>query len=224
MSDEIMENQTEATDAPQQSQANEQKMYSQEDFDRHMSGLRKSLTDKFEKQFADLGDINELRALKATAEKQKQDEAIKAGQFEDLMKDLAQKKDAEITKRDNIIREYRIDAPLMNAAAKHRSVNPEQVKSLLKNQITLGEDGDVFVTDANGVVKYKDDGSKFGVDDLVETFLQANPHFKQPTPASTGSKSSVELGNNSEFSLDALDMKNPEHRKRYAKARADGMI
>lgn len=224
MSDEIMETQTDATDAPQQSQATEQKMYSQTDFDRHMSGLRKSLTDKFEKQFAELGDINELKALKATAEKQKHEEAIKAGQFEDLMKDLAQKKDAEIAKRDNIIREYRIDAPLMNAAAKHRSVNPEQVKSLLKNQITLGDDGDVFVTDANGVVKYKDDGSKFGVDDLVETFLQANPHFKQPTPASTGSKSSVEPGNSSEFSLDALDMKNPEHRKRYAKARAEGMI
>lgn len=224
MSDEIMETQTDATDAPQQSQATEQKMYSQVDFDRHMSGLRKSLTDKFEKQFAELGDINELKALKATAEKQKHEEAIKAGQFEDLMKDLAQKKDAEIAKRDNIIREYRIDAPLMNAAAKHRSVNPEQVKSLLKNQITLGDDGDVFVTDANGVVKYKDDGSKFGVDDLVETFLQANPHFKQPTPASTGSKSSVEPGNSSEFSLDALDMKNPEHRKRYAKARAEGMI
>ena len=224
MSEKIMDTPTEATDAPQQSQATEQKMYSQEDFDRHMSGLRKSLTDKFEKQFAELGDINELKQLKANAEKAKQEQAIKAGQFEDLMKDLAQKKDAEIAKRDNIIREYRIDAPLMNAAAKHRSVNPDQVKALLKDQISLSDVGDVVVKDSNGVIRYKDDGSLFGVDDLVSDFLNANPHFKQPTPATTGSKSSVSPNNSGDFSISDLDMRNPEHRKRYAKAKANGII
>lgn len=223
MSDEIMDTQTESTDTPQNSQAGA-KTYTQEEFDRHMAGLRKSIESKFEKQFAELGDLNELKQLKTRAEQQKQEEAIKRGEFENILKEMAQKKDAEIAKRDAVIREYRVDTPLLNAASKYRSVNPEQVKALLKNNITLGEDGITIVTDEAGKPRYKDDGTAYAVDDLVQDFLQKNPHFVQPTPATTGSKSSISSDKAEGVNIAELDMSNPDHRKRYAQAKAQGLI
>jgi hypothetical protein len=223
MSDAIMDTNVESTDAPQNSQASA-KTYTQEEFDRHMAGMRKSIESKFEKQFAELGDLNELKQLKATAEKTRQDEALKRGEFETILKEMAQKKDAEIAKRDAVIREYRVDTPLLNAASKYRSVNPEQVRALLKNNITLGEDGITIVTDEVGKPRYKDDGTAYAVDDLVQDFLSKNPHFVQPTLATTASKSSISSDKAEGVNIAELDMSNPEHRKRYAQAKSQGTL
>ena len=100
---EIMETQS-ATDAPQENQE-QGRSYTQEEFDKHMAGMRKSLEAKYERQFAELGDLDELKQLKATAEKQRTEEALKKGEFEKILQELAQKKDAEISKRDEVIRE-----------------------------------------------------------------------------------------------------------------------
>jgi hypothetical protein len=214
VSEDITETTNETTDAPQ-SQATAEKTYTQEEFDRHMSGMRKSIENKFAKQFEDLGDLNDLRQLKADAAKAQEAEAIKRGEFEKILQEKSAKWESEVQKRDAIIKEYKIDAPLLNAAASHRSVNPEQVKALLKSNVTLGENGETLVTDATGTVKYNDQGQPLSVDDLVKDFLNANPHFVQPTPSSTNTKSSVE-GSTTDFDISKLDMANPEHRKQYA--------
>jgi len=218
MSDEFMAGTEETTDAPANTQAEDQgtaeKTYTQAEFDNHMAGLKNSLQKKFEKQLGELGDIEELKQLKANAEQQRQEEALKRGEFDKLMQDLAAKKDAEIQKRDAIIREYKVDTPLLNAAAEHRSVNPDQVKALLKNQVRLGEDGAVEVVDNNGQVRYSDSGTPIGVTDLVSEFLNSNPHFVQPTPSTTNTKSSI-ANHTEQLDISKLDMKNPEDRKRY---------
>lgn len=217
MSDIITETNNETTDTPvEQSQANAEKTYTQEEFDRHMSGLRKSIEGKFSKQFEELGDLNELKQLKADAAKAQEAEAIKRGEFEKILQEKSAKWESEVQKRDAIIKEYKIDAPLLNAAAAHRSVNPEQVKALLKSNVTLGEDGTTLVTDTTGTVKYNDQGQPWSVDDLVKDFLATNPHFVQPTPSSTNTRNSVEGNNAGELDISKLDMANPEHRKQYA--------
>jgi hypothetical protein len=183
-----------------------------------MAGLKASIQKKYEKQFSDLGDIDELRELKVKAEALKVEEAKKRGEFDKLMQDLAAKKDAEIQQRDAIIREYKVDTPLVNAAAKYRSIAPEQVKSLLKSNLRLGELGDVEVVDSSGQVRYTDSGVPMGVDELVKEFLDANPHFIQSTPSTSNTKSSI---SNSKEAVDIskLDMSNPEHRQLYAQMR-----
>jgi len=200
------------------SQAKPARTYTQEEFDNHMAGLKASISKKFEKQFAELGDLNELRELKQKAEAIKFEEAKKRGEFEKLMQDLAAKKDAEIQRRDAIIKEYKVDTPLLSTAAKYRSVNPEQVKSLLKSNVRLNDEGDVEVIGQDGSVRYSDAGKPLGVEELVKEFLDANPHFVQPTPSTTNTKTSI---NNSKEQLDIskLDMTNPEHRKVYAEYR-----
>ena len=127
---------TTATDAATtENQAPATKTYTQEEFDRHMAGLKASITKKFEKQFGDLGDIEELRALKVDAEKRQTEQQIKRGEFEKTLQELAAKKDAEIQKRDSVIKEYKVNTPLLNAAAQHRAVAPDQVKALLAGQV-----------------------------------------------------------------------------------------
>jgi hypothetical protein len=222
---EIMATETEETVTDTENQATSNaKTYSEEEFNNHMAGLKSSLTKKFEKQFAELGDIEELKKLKTDAEKKRQEEQLKRGEFEKTLQELAAKKDSEIQKRDTVIKEYKINTPLLNEAAKLKSVNPEQVKSLLSNQVRLNENGDVEVIDATGSVRYSDDGKPVSVEQLVNGFLKDNPHFVQATPATTNAKSSVSGNKVTPTDISQLDLTNPEHRKVYAEAKKAGRI
>ena len=209
-----------ATDAvvDTESQATSSKTYTQEEFDKHMAGMKAAIAKKYEKQLAELGDLEELKSLKAQAEQKRHEESVKKGEFEKILQDLAAKKDAEITKRDQMIQEFKIELPLLNAAAQFKAVAPDQVKALLKNNIRL-VDGEVEVVDASGQVRYSDNGTAMTVTDLVQEFLAKNPHFVSASPATTNTKSSVNPGKATEIDLSKLDMKNPEHRKLYAESR-----
>ena len=210
---------TDATVANTESQAQAEKTYSQAEFDKHMAGMKAALQKKYEKTFAELGDIEELKSLKSQAESKRQEEAMKKGEFESILKEMAAKKDAEITRRDQMISEFKIEMPLITAASQFKAVAPEQVKALLKNQIRLS-DGEVEVVDDKGQVRYSDNGTAMTVTDLVQEFLNKNPHFVQASPSTTNTKSSVNPGKSSEIDASKLDMKNPEHRKLYAELKA----
>ena len=210
---------TDATVANTESQAQAEKTYSQAEFDKHMAGMKAALQKKYEKTFAELGDIEELKALKQQAESKRVEESMKKGEFEKVLQDLAAKKDAEITRRDQMISEFKIEMPLITAASQFKAVAPEQVKALLKNQIRLSN-GEVEVVDDSGQVRYSDNGTAMSVTDLVQEFLNKNPHFVQATPSTTNTKSSVNPGKSSEIDASKLDMKNPEHRKLYAELKA----
>jgi hypothetical protein len=227
MDGESLENQTQATDATAstENQGTATKTYTQEEFDQHMAGMRKAIEQKFEKRFNELGDLDELKQLKANAEKQKQEEAMKRGEFEKVLQDLAAKKDAEIQQRDSIIKEYKVNSPLLDAAARYKAVAPEQVKSLLQSNVRLGEAGDVEVVGTDGTVRYNDSGSPYSVDDLVKEFLTTNPHFVSSGPSTTNTRSNdgATIGTG-EFDFSKLDMKNPADRQKYKQAREAGLL
>jgi hypothetical protein len=196
------------------------KTYTQQDVDNMMARMRGSLEKKLLKPYEDLGDPETLRQLKAEAEQRQQEQQLKRGEFEKTLQEMAAKKDAEILKRDAIIREYKVTAPVLNAAAKHRAVNPDQVRSLLQPNLRLNSQGDVEIVDATGAVRYTDSGAPLAVEDLVREFLDSNPHFVAAAPATTNSQSNVgaRAGNN-KIDVTQLDMKDPEHRKIYAQYR-----
>lgn len=212
----------EQTDAQQteQSQATEAqgKMYSQQEFDDAMAKMKHAVLNKALKPYQELGDLDELKSLRATQEKAQHEEAMKKGEFEKILQDLASKKDAEIDKLSSTVKQYKVDTPLMNAAAKYRAVNPEQVVALVKSNVRLGEDGDVEVIGTDGSVQYLDNGTPMGVDDYVKRWLDTNPHFVSPTPATTNTRSNV-LNESTDLDVSKLDMSNPEHRKMYAELR-----
>jgi hypothetical protein len=219
---------SEVTDTSSQTSQNQEqavsKTYTQEEFDNHIAGLKSSLTKKLLKPYEDLGDVNELRALKDAQLKKAQEESLKKGEFEKILQKMAEDKNAEIAKRDSVIREYKIETPLVNAAAKYRAVAPEQVRTLLKNNINLNAEGEVEVLDNNGQIRYNDKGVALSVEDLVSEFLASNPHFVQANPATSSTKSSI-TNSQTPIDINKLDMKDPAQRKIYAEyRRSQGII
>lgn len=210
-----------ATDAAgdTENQAQAVKTYTQEEVDGMLARMKGSLTKKLLKPYEDLGDPEELRSLKTEAERRAQEQQIKRGEFEKTLQELAAKKDAEISKRDALIKEYRVNTPLLAAAAQYRAVNAEQVKALLAPQVRLNNEGEVEVVDTTGSVRYSDAGEPLGVQDLVREFLDSNPHFVSAAPATTNSKSNISNSGPGKIDITKLDMKDPEHRKVYAEYR-----
>jgi hypothetical protein len=216
----VTDNATDAAALEAGNQAPVDKTYSQQEVDNMMARMKGSLEKKLLKPYQDLGDPEELRALREEAAKKAQSEQIKRGEFEKTLQELAAKKDAEIQKRDSVIKEYKVNTPLLSAAAQYKAVNAEQVKALLSNNVRLNADGEVEVVDSKGSVRYNESGAALQVEDLVREFLDSNPHFVQASPSTTNTKSSHTATVSPGVDISKLDMKNPEHRKLYAEARA----
>ena len=207
-----------------ESQAAVVKTYTQEEVDAMMARTRTSVESKVKKQYEGLGDPEYLRNLVTEAEQRKTQEQINRGEFEKTLQELAAKKDLEIQKRDEIIKDYRVNTPLVSAAAKYRSVNPEQVRSLLTSNVRMNDEGEVEVIDSKGSVRYNDNGNAFQVDDLVREFLDLNPHFVSASAATTNSRSNHQGGDAGQFDLAKLDLSRAEDRKKYAEAKKAGIV
>ena len=214
---------TDAT-ADTENQAQAEKFYSQQEVNDMMAGLKASVSKKILKPYEDLGDPEDLRRLKSEAEQRQTEQQLKRGEFEKTLSELAQRKDLEIQKRDSIIKEYKVNTPLVSAAAKYRAVNADQVKALLSNNVRLNNDGEVEVTDTKGSVRYNDAGAPLQVEDLVREFLDSNPHFVSATPATTHSRSNVTNNSISEVDVSKLDMRLAEHRQIYANLKKNKKI
>lgn len=222
MSDETLANE-QVTDTQTESQA-EAKTYTQEEFDRHMAGLKNSLAKKYEKMYADLGDPDELRKIKSESEKRRQDEQLKRGEFEKTLQEIVSKKDAQINSLTQTIKEYRVNTPILDAAARYKSVNPDQVKALLANQVQLSDEGDVVVVDTKGSVRYTDAGTPVSVDELVKDFLSQNPHFVSAGASTTNTRSNTGVNSRPEFDVTKLDMSKPADREKYREAKQKGLV
>jgi hypothetical protein len=215
----VTDNATDAATTEQENQAQATKSYSQQEVDNMMARMKGSLEKKLLKPYEDLGDPTELRNIKSDYEKRQQDLQIKRGEFEKTLQEMAAKKDAEISKRDNIIKEYKVNVPILSAAAKYNAVNADQVKALLVSNVKLNDAGDVEVVDAKGSVRYTDKGEPLAVEDLVREFLDSNPHFRVANPSTTNSRSNIASKASGPLDVSKLDMNNPEHRALYREHR-----
>lgn len=208
---------TETTDnSADNSQAT--KTFTQEEVNALMARTKSQLEKKFSSKYEDLGDPEELREIVSQHRKNREEYALKRGEFEKVLQEKLSAKDAEIQKRDRLIEEFRLNSPIIDAAARYRAVNPEQVKALVRNNVRLNADGEVEVLDREGKVRYDDRGQKVTVDTFVQSWLQENPHFVAPTPSTTATRSNVGFTQD-KLDITKLDMKNPEHRKIYAEYR-----
>jgi len=195
------------------------KTYTQKEVDDMMAKTKNAVIKKISSKYEDLGDPEELRTIVNNYQKVQQEQQLKRGEFDKVIQELASKKDAEIQKRDKIIESFKVEAPIVDAAARYRAVNPDQVKALIRNHVRLNQDGEVEVLDDKGVVRYDDSGKPVSVDSFVQSWLQNNPHFVSATPATTNSKSNISSSTTKKVDMKNLDMKNPEHRKIYAEYR-----
>ena len=225
MSDQDQMTATGATDATTES-SQADKVFTQTEVNAILAKTKSQLEKKLTGRYADLGDPDELREIVGRYRQQQQEQEISKGNFEKVMGDMRSKMESEITKRDAIIRDFKLEQPLLNYAAQYRSVNPAQVKQLLRNNLRLNDDGEVEVLDDKGAVRYSEKGKPLTVEQYVQEWLTANPHFVTAAPATTNTNNNVaNRGQNTgPVDLKSLDLTRPEHRKIYAEARRNGQI
>lgn len=216
-----MTDETLATEATEASTTNTQaeKTYTQKEVDDMMARTKSAITKKVASKYEDLGDPDQIREIIAQHNKREQENAMRRGDFEKVLQEIASKKDAEIQKRDRIIEQFKLETPVIDAAARYRAVNPDQVKALVRNNLRLNGEGEVEVVDNEGKVRYDDSGRPLSVDTFVQSWLQSNPHFVQATPSTTASRSNVSNSNGGPIDISKLDMSRAEDRKLYAEYR-----
>lgn len=164
-------------------------------------------------------DISEAKKLLEEKKQKEQELSLQRGEFEKVMKETVSKKDAEISKLVSELQKIRIDEQLVNTASNLRAINPNEVKSLLRDKLKLNDSGIVEVVSENGTPRYTDKGDAMTVQDLVSEYLKNNPHHLSATPKGTGSQSGIGGGTPSTLNIKDLDLSNPEHRKVYAQMR-----
>ena len=168
-----------------------------------------------EKKYSGI-DPEEARKLKEEKEEQEVERKKQRGEFEDLLKQQADKFNQEKTSLQKQLEQIKINDALVNSAVKNKAINPEQVTNLLKGKVKLNEDGRVEILAENNQPRYNSKGELLSVDDYVQEFITQNPHFQAATPSGSGSVANVGKVNAKPFNIADLDMTNPDDRKRYA--------
>lgn len=212
-----------ATEVENQGTTEESKSFTQEQLDKivedRLAKQRRALENKYKGV-----DVDHYRQLTEEQEQKKLEAQKARGEFESVLKETVAKKDSAIEQLRSELTSVKVDGALLSAANRSGAINAEQVVALLKNQIRLGDDGNVEITDNNGQPKYTDSGDPYSVDALVNDFIEANPHFKAATPGGAGSQSNFSPAKDTKFNLADLDMNNPDHRKIYSEAKRLGKI
>jgi hypothetical protein len=180
--------------------------------------IRTRIGQEREKIYKKLGTKDLDSAVNAIKQKEQfeLDEKKKRGEFDDIMKQQAEKSNQEINNLKNELQKIKINDSLLSSASKHKANVPDQVVQLLKSNVQLNENGSVEILENNNQPRYNKKGELLTVDEYVEEFLTQNPHFQSATPSGSGSQGNVARVSAKAFNIGDLDMTNPEDRKRYA--------
>ena len=193
-----------------------EQLFNQEQVNNIIKSRLESEKAKYQRQ------LDEQKKAEEEVIKQKQiaDAKTKAD-LEKLMQHSIAEKEAEIQKFKSEIKKEKIDNSLLSVASKNNAINPQQVVDLVKNQIRLSDDNRIEVLDNNNNIRYNQAGELLTIEEKVQEFLKANPHFSLSGKSGVGSQSSVEGKTVKPFNIQDLDMSKPEDRKRYAEYRKE---
>ena len=193
----------------------EETLYNQRQLE---DAIKSRLARERAKMYQELGTDNLDQAKSALKEKEEQEIERKKqrGEFEDLLKQQADKFNQEKSQMQKQLEQIKINDALVNSAVKNKAINPEQVTNLLRSKVKLNEDGRVEVLAENNQPRYNSKGELLSVDDYVQEFITQNPHFQSATPSGSGSKANVGKVDAKPFDIADLDMSKAEDRKAYA--------
>jgi hypothetical protein len=135
------------------------------------------------------------------------------------MQERLSEKDSELQKVRDQIKKEKVDNSILSIANKEKSINAQQVVSLLKNEVKYNDDGRIEVVDNNSNVRYNSSGELLTIEDRVKEFLDSNPHFRQGSLSGSGSQSAIGGKTVKPFNLQDLDLTKPEDRKAYSEYR-----
>jgi hypothetical protein len=188
--------------------------FTQEDLDRIIK--QRLEAEKAKNQRA----LDEIKVKEQEALKEKEiKEAKTKADLENLMKSRITEKDVEIKKMQDMIKKEKVDNSILSVASKNKAINPSQVVQLIKNKVRYTDDNRIEILDNNNNIRYNSKGELLTIEESVNEFLDANPHFRQGSLAGSGSQSALEGKTVKPFNLQDLNFDNPEDKKRYAEYR-----
>jgi len=212
---EIVEETTTVEQATEQKEEEKTFNLKQNDLERIIQKRIAQERSALEKKYSGI-DPEEARKLKQEKEEQEVERKKQRGEFEDLLKQQADKFNQEKSQMQKQLEQIKINDALVNSAVKNKAINPEQVTNLLKGKVKLNDDGRVEVLAENNQPRYNSKGELLSVDDYVQEFITQNPHFQAATPSGSGSKANVGKVDARPFNIADLDMSKAEDRKAYA--------
>jgi len=191
-----------------------QQTFSQEQLDNIIKSRLEAEKSKYEKK------LQEEEKVKQEELKQEQlKEAKTKADLEKIMQERLSEKEKELSNYKMQIKKEKVDNSILSIANKEKSINAQQVVSLLKDEVRYTDDGRIEVVDNNSNVRYNTKGELLTIEDRVKEFLDSNPHFRQGSLSGSGSQSAIGGKTVKPFNIQDLDLTNPEDRKTYAEYR-----
>jgi len=228
MSDQTLEVNTEQTTASVQEDSknnptqgtDNQPVYTKEQFDKAMKSARLMGEEKVLKKYSSV-DVEHYKSLMQQEEQRQIEEQKRKGEFEKILKEQAEKAHSKISALTDELTKIKVDGALLNAASKHKAVNPEQVVRLVRDQVKMSETGTVEVVDPRtGQTKYTEAGEPLDIESAVRDWLKSNPHFVSAGPTGSGSKSNTDPKGVQDVDISKLDLNKAEDRAIYKQLRS----
>ena len=188
--------------------------FNQEDVDRIVKQRLEAEKQKHQRML----DEQKKKEDEALKEKQIQEAKTKAD-LEKIMQERLSEKEQELAKVKEQIKKEKVDNSILSIANKEKSINAQQVVSLLKDEVKYNDDGRIEIVDNHSNVRYNAKGELLTIEDRVKEFLDSNPHFRQGSLSGSGSQSAIGGQTVKPFNLQDLDLTKPEDRKAYAEYR-----
>lgn len=198
----------------------DQPVYTKEQFNAAMKSARLSGEQSVAKKFSNV-DVEHYNSMIQKEEQSRLEEQKKKGEFEQILKAQSEKAQSKISTLTDELTKIKVDGALLNAASKHKAVNPEQVVQLVRSQVKMSETGQVEIVDPkSGNTRYTEAGEPLDVENAVSDWLKANPHFVQAGPTGSGSTSNTTPEGVKQVDLDKLDLTKAKDREIYKQHRA----
>ena len=211
--------QTQQTETPKEEvkvEETKQNTFTQEQLDNIIKSRLEAEKNKYEKKLQD-----EEKQKAELLKEQQLKEAKSKSDIEKIMQERIKEKEDEVLRYKTQIKKEKVDNSILSVANREKSINAQQVVSLLKEEVRYTDDGRIEVVDNNSNVRYNTKGELLTIEDRVKEFLDANPHFRQGSLSGSGSQSSVEGKTVKPFNIQDLDMSKPEDRAKYAEYRKE---
>ncbi len=191
-----------------------QQTFSQEQLDNIIKSRLEAEKSKYEKKLQE-----EEKAKQEIVKQEQLKEAKTKADLEKIMQERLSEKEKELANYKMQIKKEKVDNSILSIANKEKSINAQQVVSLLKDEVRYTDDGRIEVVDNNSNVRYNIKGELLTIEDRVKEFLDSNPHFRQGSLSGSGSQSAIGGKTVKPFNIQDLDLTNPEDRKTYAEYR-----
>ena len=208
-----------ATETPKEEvkvEETKQNTFTQEQLDNIIKSRLEAEKNKYEKKLQD-----EEKQKAELLKEQQLKEAKSKSEIEKIMQERIKEKEDEVLRYKTQIKKEKVDNSILSVANREKSINAQQVVSLLKDEVRYTDDGRIEVVDNNSNVRYNTKGELLTIEDRVKEFLDANPHFRQGSLSGSGSQSSIEGKTVKPFNIQDLDMSKPEDRAKYSEYRKE---